>query len=160
MSMEGVSLSLPSTCDTSFSTPASLCLSLPVCLWFFHLLFFVDHSPLFVLAYTSLCLFIFTLLLYFCFTFVSIFFACHFPPPFHWMLNFLFSYFNDNFQVPCLIIPFCEEVTVGSKGNTFTFLKLRITIPMAKQFCLASLFKKVANRGSRKEMLMANSENL
>lgn len=73
------------------------------------------------------------------------------------MLNFLFSYFNDNFQVPRLIIPFCEEVTVGSKGNTFTFLKLQITV---KEFCLASLFKKVANRESRKEMLMANSENL
>lgn len=39
---------------------------------------------------------------------------------------------------------------MGSKGNSLTFLKLQVTIPKEKEFCLASLFKKVAIRGSKK----------
>lgn len=154
MSMEGISLSL--------SLPVVLCLVLLhsiVSLFLFicgsficfslSITLYLSWPPLLLaclLSLSSLIVFLFYLCQY------SFFFFClpFHPHPCQSMLNLLFSYFNDSFQIPCLIIPFCEQVTVGSKGNSLNFLKLQVTVPKAKEFCLASLFKKVAIRGSRK----------
>lgn len=126
--------------------------------YFFHLLlltFFIDCSPIFVLAFTFLCLFIFTLISFYTsgFPLQVIFFFClsFFFPPLQSMLHLLLPYFHDNFQITCLITPFCEEVTVGSKDNSFTFLKTTENYPKGGRILFGFfLFKEVADIRSSK----------
>lgn len=161
--MEGISLSLP------LPVVLHLVLLYPfVSLFLFVCGSFIYFSLLVIVLYlswptllfacllslSSLIVFLFYLCQYF------FFFACLFPPAFPINAKPLIPYFNDNFQILCLIIPFCEEVTGGSKGNSFPFLKLQKTIPTEEEFGLASLLKKVQTGEVGKEMLMANSENL
>lgn len=158
MSMEGISL-LP------LSVVLNLVLLHPFVSFFLFVCgSFIYFSLLITLLYLSWLTLIFARLLSlisYCIPVLplSVFLFClSFPPPCQSILNLFFSYFNDNFKILYLMIPFCEEVTVGSKENSFTFLKLQVTIPKSFVWLLCSRSWKSEEVG--KEMLMANSENM
>lgn len=113
---------------------------------------FIYFSLLITLLYLSwltLCSFMIThVLLYSCFTFVSIPFLPVIPPALPINSKPLFLLFQWQFSNPIFDDSFLWRSYSGEQRKFFYLPKTTGEYP--KEFCLASLFKKLEIRGSRK----------
>lgn len=147
--MEGISLSLPPPVVLNLILlHPFVSFFLFVCSFFIFFSLFITLLSLSWLTLLFACLFsLLSPILFLFYLCQYSFFACRSPSLCQSMLNLLFFYFNYNFQIPCLIIPFCEEVKVGEQRQFFYLSKTAGNYPKDKRVLFGFFVQEGGNQG-------------